>query len=290
MSLTRLGVLVSGAGTGPSTSGSTGRRRGAIEGFSADSCRRMRRWLIGMEVPLPPGSGGLRAVTLTIPGEVTPDEWRTALRRWSKIVQRAGCGAVWRVELQKRGQPHLHVVLWNPNPHWVPEGFLCYTWSAWSRCLPERCRSHPHAARRAVLSEPIDVEEGEGDEAWFRYVVAHATKHKSSQLGWKGKQWGIINRSLFRPRQGEVVSLTDGELDQLARWLRRYLRSKAKPQNRRRIRVGRRGWSRFVAGGTVRRMCLELVRVRHAKDDGGLRGTYLSRLPVPLEVARPSRP
>ena len=32
------------------------------------------------------------------------------------------------------------------------------------------------------------------------YLTAHMSKHKSSQLGWKGRQWGVVNRVLLSLR------------------------------------------------------------------------------------------
>ena len=56
------------------------------------------------------------AVTLTVPGDVvTPDQWRSLFDAFSKFLSKKGVGAVWRLETQKRGQPHLHMIVTAPE-------------------------------------------------------------------------------------------------------------------------------------------------------------------------------
>lgn len=229
-----------------------GVKRGKIEGFSAQAALRLRRFLIGYHVP---DTLLIYHGTLTVPGEVSPDEWRASLRRWSMRVQRAGAAVVWRVELQKRKQPHLHFIGWVPKfggDHMAQfKAMRSFSPAGWLECLPDRCAAHRGARFHAVHLRVVEHE----DIAWLAYAVGHSAKQKRSQLGWKGKQWGIINRAAFVPRPSTTVNLTDWQIVTVGRLWRRWLRSLQNPSKpRRRIRAWSASWSRLVAPAVVDRI------------------------------------
>lgn len=89
----------------------SGGKRGIIKGWSAESRRRLREFLLTHE----PDSD-IYAVTLTVPGNViTPEQWRMLFNSFMSFLKLSGVGAVWRLELQKRGQPHLHMIATAPS-------------------------------------------------------------------------------------------------------------------------------------------------------------------------------
>ena len=51
----------------------------------------------------------------------------------------------------------------------------------------------------------------------MRYLCDHATKCKELQLGYKGKQWGIINRKALQTAQDTSLPFPPGELGYLAK-------------------------------------------------------------------------
>jgi hypothetical protein len=57
----------------------------------------------------------------------------------------------------------------------------------------------------------------------IHYLCDHATKHKDEQLGWKGRQWGIVNRHCFAfPSWDDGEYLSGAEWALSSRSLRRY--------------------------------------------------------------------
>jgi len=203
--------------------GRRGLKRGKITTMSSKASGRLRHWLLIQHCPW----GQLWDVTLTIPGEVTPEEWDKLKRRIFKQWERAGFAVVWRVELQKRGTPHLHCVVWTPaDMPMEKRNHLLYV--SWWECLPEEKRFSAGAWKHAahVKGPYTDIEQS---PKWLAYVAAHASKRKKEQLGWKGKQWGIINRSLFSEREAMVeVTMTRQEEKVFERTLSRFLFSKSR--------------------------------------------------------------
>jgi hypothetical protein len=210
-----------------------GSKRGAIKGFSSRAALRLRTFLLTHKVE----GSQVWDVTLTIPGEVTPDEWDALKRRMFKRWERAGFGVVWRVELQKRGTPHLHCVVWTPADMPVEKrNQLLYV--SWWECLPEEKRFAAGAWKHAahVKGPYTDIEQS---PKWLAYVAAHASKRKKEQLGWQGKQWGRINEGLFEERQAMVeVSMTFEEEKKFKRLLSRYLNALSRGH---RLKLMRRG-------------------------------------------------
>lgn len=279
LSVTAAGAVFKRTGWAPNPSGSGGGKRGKVTGLSKGTAARLRRWLITQYVPLTSPDGRVFEVTLTIPGEVSVDEWHAARNKWRKRLTRAGCAATTRVELQKRKQPHLHAIVYLPEG--TPEQWLSLTVETWLECLPERCRDHNGAKAHAFQAKPALMFEGAlvPDEAWLRYLVGHQSKRKASQLGWKGKQWAVINRKLFRPLPAEVLRLYDFEVPLLNRLRRRWLRSKL-GRSRFAAFHGQNGWAMVCSPAAVRKFGVWILRQRHRLDDRGQRGRYLSKPPL----------
>jgi hypothetical protein len=178
--------------------------RGAISGFSSKAARRLRRTFISSFVP----GWVLWSVTLTTHRNCTPDEFRAIVKRFrNRLMARVWVG-IWRVELQRRGAPHLHVAFWLPPG--VGLGDVRREW------LGSSGESGDEAARRqAVVGREIPADES----GWAVYMALHDGKHKAEQLGWKGKQWGVWNARLLKQRPAEVVELTETEHRALLLWL-----------------------------------------------------------------------
>jgi hypothetical protein len=85
-------------------------KRGEIKGWSKDSRKRMREYLLTHQ-PVE----GLKCygVTLTVPGPpLEPDKARKLWDHFAKhYIVRNGCGAVWRLEVQTRGSAHWHCLM-----------------------------------------------------------------------------------------------------------------------------------------------------------------------------------
>lgn len=160
-------------------------KRGEVVGFSAASSRRFRDRLFEFEGD----HGRCFSVTLTVRDVASPALWRRNLDVFSRrLCRRRDCG-FWRVELQRRGTPHLHCLIWSDCISRVCRDWL-QVWGV------EHDRDHVrHACHITAF----------GGSAWLGYMAAHAIKHKRDQLGWRGRQWGIFSRSSLRRREMESV-------------------------------------------------------------------------------------
>ena len=201
----------------------SGGERGEILGWSKNSRRRLRNWLLVNQ----PVGGVCIAVTLTVPGEpIQPDDWRKLMQTFANRLNRAKVGLVWRLELQKRGMPHLHCLA-VPAPTTrirrrrargvedLPSTnvglWLKWTWLELIDNLPQssgRVYIDGHgvvevdAASRSCLvgarDYAVDLSEDKGDR-WYRYLCDHTTKSKQEQVHtWHGfRHWGIVYRPAF---------------------------------------------------------------------------------------------
>lgn len=97
-----------------------GGMRGACVGFSRSSRRRLIRALARVRTE----NRYSYFVTLTYPGAYSPDweRWKRDLKVWRQRLMRNKLwrdillGGVWRVEFQKRGAPHFHLIIWTSQP------------------------------------------------------------------------------------------------------------------------------------------------------------------------------
>lgn len=177
--------------------------RGEVVGFSRASARRFRDLLFRYECL----RGNCYSVTLTIRNALSPIVWRRNCDVYfRRLVRRGDCG-FWRVELQRRGTPHLHCLFWSSNV-----GLLRSDWlDVWG------VSSDPDHVKHACL-----IEES-GNSAWLGYMAAHAVKHKKDQLGWKGRQWGVVGRKFLSLRPMSVVDVPLDELSLAVDEFNKYL-------------------------------------------------------------------
>lgn len=203
----------------------SGGERGEIAGWSKNSRRRLRQWLLVNQ----PVGGVCIAATLTVPGEpIQPDDWRKLMKLLTNRLNRAKVGLVWRLELQKRGMPHLHCLV-VPAPQSHPRIrrrrargvddlassnvglWLRWTWLKLIDTLPQSsgrvyiegegvvdAESAPRSLLVGARDYAVDLSEDKGD-TWYRYLCDHTTKSKQEQIAtWQGfRHWGIIYRPAF---------------------------------------------------------------------------------------------
>lgn len=217
----------------------SGGERGEIVGWSKNSRRRLRNWLLVNQ----PVGGVCIAVTLTVPGVlISSDDWRKLMKLFTTKLVRAKVGLVWRLELQKRGMPHLHCLAVPALPP-VPRGhrrgargvvgvplpsenlgaWLRWTWFELINTLPQspgrvyieglglvEFDSVSRSELFGAKDYAVKLSEDQGDR-WYRYLCDHTTKSKQEQIStWQGfRHWGII----YRPAFFEVAPSEDVRLD-----------------------------------------------------------------------------
>lgn len=107
--------------------GGQGSKRGVVGGFSAKSRKRLLEQLARLDHER---AGKVPFLTLTYPAHFpTPKRAKEHLRAWLKrlAARYPGCSAVWRLELQKRGAPHFHLLLFNVP--FVPMEWVQSSWA-----------------------------------------------------------------------------------------------------------------------------------------------------------------
>ena len=237
-----------------------GVKRGKVTSFSSKSIKRLRLALMTAYVDdLSPWG-----LTLTVP--LTVDDWAD---EWSACVQRfwVACrrldgfiGAIWRVELQQRGMPHLHLVLWTREEWQVQavEGLWRQALASW--------HVQPQTVKRKICGEWVDLccktqadgvvdcamdmsktrtcsfERLSGTSASVRYLCDHTSKRKQAQLGYQGRQWGIVGRNRLSWLD-DGLDLTERQIVLLLRLVRRWSRTWYARHYRGKVSRLRLGWS-----------------------------------------------
>ena len=243
--------------------------RSAITTLSKASRSRLRRLLATTRGP---DRWPCFGATLTIPGPpVTDAEWRRIFRAFrSRLIRLNNIALIWRIELQKRGQPHLHCICWGQTGSgrlrecWLDvlgllgpyEGPADITRESSITSGKEHGEFKPGwasvthrglwqgAERKAVMIHGLRKND---DMGWWRYLAAHASKSKRSQLGWQGRQWGVVNRRLLDREESILLELPVKAMFKVLRCLQKIANCRFASGH------GRQTW--FVLPTTTKRLC-----------------------------------
>ena len=193
----------------------SGGLRGKVTGFSADSRRRLIRFLLSLETPPE------LMITLTYP-EKWPDDakqWKRHLDNFRRELSRWWPSSwwVWKLEFQKRGAPHFHLLGGGVD---INRLFCFRLWvsSVWYRIVGSGDQKHLKAGTGVdVLSDQKMV---------ISYVCKYVSKvEKDEAGGWVGRFWGKINKDRMPSSVEVVVELRRGEFNQVRRLVRRYIKA-----------------------------------------------------------------
>lgn len=206
--------------------------RGKVVGFSRASARRLRLAFLSWERP----DFQKVAFTLTVREHLEPEAWRSVMEAFRKLVIAEQFSLIWRIELQKRGTPHLHGVVWvRDSDHFDRFRVLWLQASGQSG----DAEAEKFACAMKVLEGP----------EWLAYCAAHASK--TSQLGWVGRQWGIWGKRWLIPAHTTEVQLTPAAAVWLVRLLKRW----------KRCRVNVKGFTRVMCGSLARRFVCASIQM-----------------------------
>jgi hypothetical protein len=198
----------------PQVGACIGGERGAVRGFSVASRRRMLQFLHTVDREK---SGMPLFVTLTYPGEWPgePRRWKRDLGTWLARLKRAhpGAWAVWRLEPQRRGAPHYHLLVFGLPM--LAKDWLSLTWFEVVGSGDER------HLRAGTQVQRVD--------SWRR-VVGYAAKYLAKEVSelpeaWQkgvGRWWGVHNRKKA-PREAMEVELSGPAYFRVRRVLRRLI-------------------------------------------------------------------
>jgi len=248
-------VLSSPPPSRPEKSG--GGKRGKIGGFSRSSRRRLREFILFSSFPehLEPW-----AITLTVPGSIIiPSEHRRIFEVFTHCLRNAQIPAVWRLEVQERGQPHLHMIVGLRDPGEVP-----WLRDAWLRSLRKIGRDPVFDTFRDELTGArkfaFHADSFDGSGSWLRYISDHASKASYQEADGFGKHWGIICRSRFVSMPSIQVDLNSRQYAAVARWLRRLRRGSSRLHVSRRGNLGTGNAVLFTRTETIEKMMILAVQ------------------------------
>jgi len=192
-----------------------GGKRGKVSGFTRASRRRlMQRIAMTRKIMMPV------FVTLTYPGAWAEDPkiWKRDLRVFWMRIKRAypAAAAIWKLEFQKRGAPHFHLLVWG-----VKYAHLVLSVSKlWYEVVGSGDDRHLRAGTRV-----------ENVRDW-RGVMAYASKYlgklESVPTNEPGRFWGVMSADCIPWADLVTCSLTDREAYQFIRMLRRFMRIKSR--------------------------------------------------------------
>lgn len=185
--------------------------RGRVVEFSAAARRRLQRRLASINREV---AGLPLFVTLTYPLEWSEDgrRWKRDLKAWWGRVRRRwpAASAVWRLEFQKRGAPHYHLLVFG-----VPSLPVAWVSRSWYQVVGSGDPKHLAAGTQVARVK-----------SW-RGVAAYASKYMAkigggSVLADVGRYWGVLGGENLPVVVVEVV-LSFAQFFKLRRVLRRYL-------------------------------------------------------------------
>lgn len=190
--------------------------RGACRGFPGSSRRRLIREMARVRVR------GLCAyfVTLTYPAVWSDDwrRWKRDLASWRKRLARNWpqvLGGVWRVEFQKRGAPHYHLLLWTSGE--LPPSFKLWLSQSWYEVVGSGDVKHLRAGTQ--------VQSLDSRRAIRLYVSKYVAKvdNGSAPEAW-GRNWGFFGAVDREPVIEEEIHIS--EYVMLRRLAKRWLKSR----------------------------------------------------------------
>ena len=176
-------------------------RRGAITTFSRHSRLRLRDSLASACL----SSAKVYGITLTLPWQTgclplsdLLADYKACFNRFGVAFRRAfpNSACIFRHELQTRKMPHCHLVCFFHQSD-LRGNLHSDVFNMWFGALKGNLRG---GSLLAFARHGVKVDLLADRVAMFRYVSDHSSKSKQAQLGYKGRQWGILNKSLLSPR------------------------------------------------------------------------------------------
>ena len=175
--------------------------RGEINTFSLKSRKRLLELVARLQSPETEGYRGTTSfLTLTTQKILHPAKFKPLLFTWLKRLNRKQprVSAIWRIEYQKRGATHAHLVLFNApyiNKKWIQE-----TWGEVIDQAEPFTRIERINSQRKVMSYASKYIAKANDSGGFNnlpYLTERVDKATGevAPLPSPGRQWGVFNRA-----------------------------------------------------------------------------------------------
>lgn len=194
--------------------------RGRVTRFSPASRRRLRRLLSVLQwSQLPPA----RFVTLTL--HSVPADWHRRFSVWLQWLRDSGACYIWRLELQERGAPHWHLILW------CSDSTAAGARAAWHRTAACGSRAHQRYGFHVTQLESFK----QASVYVAKYVAKSAPRTDEKLHG--HRHWGASRGLPTAPHA--VATITARDYDTLRRLARRLIRSRNRTRRARTLNPAR---------------------------------------------------
>jgi len=211
------------------------KKRGVVSGLSVSSGQRLQNAVTSVN----PAHGNPLWICFTYPNDWpgSPELWKRHLhnlrRSLKDVPEDPFIGAIWRLEAQRRGAPHYHILLWHRMPEMEKaerlEEFQGWLRKVWYRIVGS---GDPEHLKHGVEATQITTKEAQRKVMIYlgKYLGKDSVHPKSQVYKYPvGRHWGVWNKAelLVEPETSYVSQ------DQY-KTLRRIFRSKRKSDERER--------------------------------------------------------
>lgn len=198
-----------------------GGKRGQIGGFTRASRLRLFRTLAKID-----RSAGLPCfMTLTYHDHwpEDPREWKHLLidRLLAQLVREHGIAGVWKLEPQKRGAPHHHLLVWGSSEADLQSDVPM----RWNEIAGYGSRDHLRWHRGELGNRPCV----EAVQSWA-FVTRYAAKYLGKEVEWAhvGRFWGVFNRPGVPWAEEITLNVSDRKVMEFIRGMRRFARLRSR--------------------------------------------------------------
>ena len=190
-------------------------KRGKVAGFSAKSRNRLMRTLGEVRRDCLP-----MFVTLTFPAQYPTIE--RAKRDLDTLIKRLArkfpdVAGVWKLEPQKRGAPHFHLLVWGAS---FPE-LLAFIPEAWCEVVASGDPNHL-AWHKGELGNSPCVQQIESQRGVFWYASKYMSKEVGTMFSDWGRWWGVFHRDNLPLGEVVNVEVTEEKAIEFIRYMRRF--------------------------------------------------------------------
>lgn len=193
--------------------------RGEIQEFSKQSARRLRYFIFSLDSP------PKLFITLTYPEDYPPvirtkihlDKFFTYLKRWL-IRRKIKYSAIWKLEFQKRGAPHYHILMYTDYEFTYSELTLLRNFIShiWYFVVGSGDEKH--------LKAGTQVKVVKSKRELVSYVTKYVAKPEQGNGEKTGRFWGVRCRENLPIAQSQLVYLNRSEYIALRRLVKRWLK------------------------------------------------------------------
>ena len=190
-------------------------KRGKVAGFSAKSRNRLMRTLAEVRRDCLPVF-----VTLTFPAhyptiERAKRDLDTFIKRLAR--QFPAVAGVWKLEPQKRGAPHFHLLIWGVSY----SELLAFVPVAWCEVVGSDDPNHL-AWHKGELGNSPCVQQIESQRGVFWYASKYMSKEVGTMFSDWGRWWGVFHRDNLPLGEVVNVEVTEEKAIEFIRYMRRF--------------------------------------------------------------------